>query len=615
MLRKTLCAALGLALSSVAALAQPAALDLESLDQRLTEIVETQGVVGASVAIADAEGVIFARGYGYADQEAGLQASADTPFRAGSVSKLFTALATMRLVETGALDLATPLSEAAPEIAFTNRFETQAPVRLVHLLEHTTGWDDIQLKEYRSFPAGTTITEGLADNPVSRTSRWAPGLYASYANSGPAVMGRVIETRTGLPFEEAADALVFNPLGLASASFDQDAPEHHISSYDAEGGLTPFTRIWATPSGGLSIGARDLVEVGRMLMTGGAGYLTPETVARMERSQTSIAAEAGVPPYGIGLYHERHTNGVWTGHAGAIDTAQAEVFYDRESGLVYALMVNTAGRGMWDMKNALRDALGSGAAPVPATEESWSLPEGAEGVYRILNPRVEMNRIAEDLVSFVRVWQCERELCVKPGLFEQTRRYTPYGEGRFYKTEEPHKRIFLVPAGADQYEIVYLDGESWGRSSTLRLLSPMVMWVGTLTLLVTSLASLLVWVIGRPFGAFKTANRWRVWVWPSLSILTLASGVVALGLLTTGDAMANLSGPTLMGRVLQLGTLGFGPIALAGLWAAFKASGVGFFTRLHAGLTSAFLTLTWAWMALYGWAGLTPWSYSPTLMG
>lgn len=141
---RTLCgAALGLVLTSVSAFAQPVAIDLEALDQSLEQIVETQGVVGASVAIADANGVIFARGYGYADQEAGLEASADTPFRAGSVSKLFTALATMRLVEEGQLDLETPLSDIAPDIAFTNRFEEEAPVRLVHLLEHTTGWDDI----------------------------------------------------------------------------------------------------------------------------------------------------------------------------------------------------------------------------------------------------------------------------------------------------------------------------------------------------------------------------------------------------------------------------------------------------------------------------------------
>lgn len=166
-------------------------LDLAGLDAHLSEIVEAEGVVGASVAVTDAGGVLFARGYGYADREAGLEASADTPMRAGSVSKLVTALAAMRLVEAGALDLGTPLREAAPEIVFTNRFERDAPVRLVHLIEHTTGWDDIQLQEYRSFPVGTTLAEGLADNPASRTSRWAPGLYSSYANSGPAALGRI----------------------------------------------------------------------------------------------------------------------------------------------------------------------------------------------------------------------------------------------------------------------------------------------------------------------------------------------------------------------------------------------------------------------------------------
>lgn len=420
---------------------------------------------------------------------------------------------------------------------------------------------------------------------------------------------------TGRAFKDVAQTLVFAPLALESASFDQDAPDRQFASYDASGARSPFTRIWATPSGGLSIGARDLVETGRMLMTSGEGFLTPESVARMERSETSLAARAGVPVYGLGLYHERHAAGVWTGHAGAIDTAQAEVFYDRDSGLVYALMVNTAGRGMWDMKNALRDALGAGPSPVPATDTSWSLPEGAAGVYRVINPRVEMNRIAEDLVQFVRIWQCDLELCVKPGMFEQTRRYTSYGEGRFYKTEEPHKRIFLIAVADGQYEIAYLDGESWARSSALRLLSPSVMWVATLTVVLTSIVSVLIWGVARPFGVFKHANRWRVWVWPSLSLLTFATGVTAFSILLSGDPMANLAGPSVGGRLLQLGTLAFGPIALVGVWAAFRAKQAQLFTRLHAGLSSALFTLCWAWMALYGWAGLTPWSYVPKVIG
>lgn len=592
---------------------QPA-VDLEALDQRLADIAETRNAVGAGVAVFDADGVMFARGYGHVDREAGTVASADTPFRAGSVSKLVTALATMRLVETGSLDLDTPLRIAAPEIAFTNRFEGEHPVRLSHLLEHTTGWDDIQPQEYRSFPAGTRLADGLADNPRSRTSRWAPGHYASYSNSGAAVMGRVIELVTGQPFEAAARTLVLEPLGLESASFDQDAPERRIASYHDAQERADFTRIWAAPSGGLSISARDLAELGRMLLADGGGFVSAQSIARMEHGQTSRAARAGAQRYGLGLFEWRAATGVWTGHGGAIDRAQAEVFYDRASGRGYALLVNTGGRGMPEMRTALRTALGS-PEPQPEAETGWHLPEGAAGVYRIINPRQEMFRIMLDLLQQRRVWQCDGEMCIRTGFGGEPRRYTSMGGGHFFMTEEPFRRMSVIATDGGGFELVYDDGESWARSSWARLLAPPALLIATLLAVAAGVLTLLIWVAGRLLGGFGGSKRWRVWLWPSLSVAALAVGTGAFFALSSGDVLANLAGPSPLGRTFQLGTLVFGPLALIGIWASVRAANVRLFARLQAGLTSALLTLCWGWMAAYGWAGLTLWSYTPAVTG
>lgn len=607
---KLIYAAVFAALLNVAS-AQPP-IDLAALDAQLAGIVETEGVVGASVAITDADGLIFVRGFGYADREAGIMATGDTPFRAGSVSKLVTALAAMRLAERGALDLDAPLRDAAPEIAFANAFERHAPVRLVHLMEHTTGWDDIQLSEYRSFPEGTTVSDGLADNPVSRTSRWAPGVYASYANSGPAVLGRVIELETGLPFELAARTLVFDPLGLETASFDQDAPGRRIASYDRDGARGAFTRIWASPSGGLSIAALDLAALGRVAMTGG-GLVSSQTLARMAQGETSRAAQAGLNPYGLGLYERRDATGLWTGHAGGIDNAQAEVFYNREAGLAYALMVNTAGPAMAEMRAALREAL-AGAAPGPAIEGGWSLPQEAAGAYRIVNPRQEMTRALIDLFEPVTVSQCGDHLCVARGLDEDAERYAPMGGGHFFHVEAPHRRLALLPAG-EHFELVYADGETFKQTSRSRLAGPVALWIATLIAVAAGLTTFLVWAAARPFGVFAGGHRWRVWLWPSLSLVSLGFGLGALMLLSVGDVLANFAGPSLGGRVLQLGTLAFGPLALIGVWASFRAREVRPLARVQAGLTSVLLLLAWVWMFAYGWAGLTPWSYTPRVFG
>jgi len=608
-----LIAAAGVALFSIAsAQAEP---DFATLDARLSEIVDAEGVVGASVAVTTADGVVFAQGYGQVDREAGSPATAATPFRAGSISKLVTAAAAMRLVEAGRLDLNTPLAEAAPAVQFTNRFEETAPVRLVHLLEHTAGWDDIQLQEYRSFPGGTSIEDGLADNPRSRTSRYAPGLYHSYANSGPAVIGQVIETATRLDFDSAARALIFEPLGLASASFDQDAAERRIPSYDRDGEPGAFTRIWAAPSGGLSIAAEDLAALGRLLLNDGDGFLSAASVRRMEQSLTSRAGQAGLPPYGLGLYASRDKTGLWLGHAGAIDFAQAELFFNRKTGFTYALMVNTVGPAMGEMRTAIRAALAQAPVPEPQIDTGWRLPDGAAGTYRIINPRQEMVRALIDLFEPVTVSECEEAVCIARGLGAAAERYEPMGEGLHFNAGAAHERIALIETGPGRFELSYGDGETFVPTSALRLTAPVALWVMTLLALAAALITLLVWSAARPFGVFAGQNRWRVWLWPSLSALLLGVGLGTFVSLSSGDVLANFAGPSLGGRLIQLGTFAFGPLALAGVWFAFRAQAVRLFARIQAGATSALLALTWVWMAVYGWAGLTPWSYAPGTFG
>lgn len=608
---------LGLWLLLIAPLLAQAPDRFAALEAELERIVAEHRVVGASVAVTDRNDLVFARGFGEADREAGRPATPDTPMRAGSVSKLVTALAAMRLAETGRLDLDTPLAAIAPDIAFTNRWEGEHPVRIVHLLEHTTGWDDIQLSEYRSFPAGTTLAQGLADNPKSRTSRYRPGLYHAYANSGAAALGRAIEIETGLAFEQAAEALVFEPLGLASASFEQDSPQLEFPTYTGDGERSQFTRIWAAPSGALSIGAADLAAIGRILMndgaTGAGQFLSERTIERMEAGEASLAAQAGLAHYGLGLYASRDGTGLWVGHAGAIDSGQAELFYNRETGLAYALMVNTAGPGLREMRAAIRSHLGPGAAS-PPVQAGWQMPAGAAGTYRIVNPRQEMIRAVMDLFEPVRISDCGDALCLARGPGAEPVRYLPMGGDRYFSEDAPETRLALIegPHGAS---LVYEDGEAFARTSAWRMAAPLMLWIGVLVFVTAGLVSLLVWAVARPFGKFSNTHRWRVWLWPSLSVVALATGLGALMAGVSGDVLANFAGPSLIGRLIQLGTLTFGPLAAVGIWAAFRAPQVSRFARFQAGTTSTLLVLAWAWMALYGWAGLTPWSYAPRVFG
>ena len=131
-----------------------------------------------SFVIATRDGIVSTAGIGLADVATGTPATPDTLFRTGSISKTVVALAVLKLVEEGRLTLDAPVRSLVPEIAFTNAWEATDPVRVVHLLEHTTGWDDYHAKQAaNSDPRPLTLAEGLALGPASgaRAGVRAPG--------------------------------------------------------------------------------------------------------------------------------------------------------------------------------------------------------------------------------------------------------------------------------------------------------------------------------------------------------------------------------------------------------------------------------------------------------
>ena len=125
------------------------AKDPAELQARLGKILKDNGVPGMAAVIADRDGIVWTAGIGLADVAAGTPATPDTLFRVASISKTFVALSVLKLVEEGRLDLDAPVKSLVPDVAFTNKWEATDPVRVVHLLAHTTGWDDVHPKVMR----------------------------------------------------------------------------------------------------------------------------------------------------------------------------------------------------------------------------------------------------------------------------------------------------------------------------------------------------------------------------------------------------------------------------------------------------------------------------------
>lgn len=129
--------------------------------------------------------VLFAGGLGLADVATQQPVMAHTRFRLGSVTKMFVVASLLQLVELGKLNLNDEVRKLAPEIPFDNPWEVTDPVRVVHLLEHTAGFDDMGLNHIYN-PTATDFcgTAALATFRGELRCRWQPSEQMSYSNPG-----------------------------------------------------------------------------------------------------------------------------------------------------------------------------------------------------------------------------------------------------------------------------------------------------------------------------------------------------------------------------------------------------------------------------------------------
>lgn len=246
--------------------------------------------------------------------------------RIGSITKTFTALAAMVLVERGELSLHANVRETLPTPPLVNRWANEHPVRIAHLMEHTAGLHDMSAKEF-AFNEPLPLDAAFRVDPESRDVAWPPGLHSSYSNSGAGILSRVIEQVTGESYETFVANEIFVPLGMSSARFTVDESDRDtlIAGYDTDG-HTPID-YWHTlyrAFGGISVAPRDMIPFVQLFLNrgkhGAARLLSETAIERMQRPETTLAARSGLGyGYGLGVYQFQHRGLPFYGHGGDAD--------------------------------------------------------------------------------------------------------------------------------------------------------------------------------------------------------------------------------------------------------------------------------------------------------
>lgn len=194
------------------------AQDKVSKIDSLMQICHEFGQFNGTVLVAEGGKVIYKKGFGLANMEWNIPNKPDTKFRLGSITKQFTSMLILQMVEEGKITLEGKLSDYLPYY----RQDTGKKVTIHHLLTHTSG-----IPSYTGLPNfGTEVSrdpfgvEEFVKKYCSGDLEFEPGSRFIYNNSGYFLLGAVIEKIAGKPYEKVLEERIFQPLGMKNSGYD-----------------------------------------------------------------------------------------------------------------------------------------------------------------------------------------------------------------------------------------------------------------------------------------------------------------------------------------------------------------------------------------------------------
>ena len=327
------------------------ASDLESFFDGIVPLqLERSDVAGASVMVMQGGQVLLRKGYGYADLKSRKPVDpAATIFRLASISKLFTWVSVMQLVEQGKLDLDTDVNRY---LDFQIRPAFSRPVTLRNLMTHTGGFEEENRDIIVTNPKqAVTLRDFLIRNQPRRL--FPPGTIPAYSNYGVGLAGYIVQRTSGQPFEQYVEQHIFAPLQMVHSTFYQPPPTllRRLPSEgyptDTEKPPIGFEIFNPVSAGGVSSTAADMGRFGQALLNGGEldgnRILRPETLQAMWTPQWRSSDQ--MPPICMGFYETWRNDLHWIGHEGDLVAFHSLFMLEPSRKLMLFISYNSAGGG------------------------------------------------------------------------------------------------------------------------------------------------------------------------------------------------------------------------------------------------------------------------------
>ncbi|HSF19420.1 MAG TPA: serine hydrolase domain-containing protein [Vicinamibacteria bacterium] len=361
---------------------------------------------GVVVGVVSDQDLIWAKGFGHADVEAGRPMALDTRFRMASHSKLFTATAIMQLREQGKLRLDDPVSEYLPWFSFRHAAPDDPPVTIEHLLTHSSGlpreagshWSDLD------FPTEGELKELMSDRqaPFSPEVRW------KYSNLAYTIAGMVIEQVSGMSWADYLQKNIFDPLGMSASSVDREDPRlatgYGRRMPDGSREVFPFVDARGMAAAtGLTSTVGDMAKfVSAQFRTGERGsdrILSTPSLREMHRVR--MLESTWTRGQGIGFSVQRIEDKLYIGHGGGYPGYTTNTLIQLDSKVGVIVLTNTGDSNPGQIAQQLMSTVGKAVAEAtkakPETvtwDPAWArfagvyLSRGGESRVLVMNERL-----------------------------------------------------------------------------------------------------------------------------------------------------------------------------------------------------------------------------------
>ena len=339
----------------------PAQTKAEKIDQLISKYYE-YGYFNGSALVADKGDVIFEKGYGFANMEWNIPNTPDTKFRLGSITKQFTSMLIMQLVEKGMIKLDGKITDYLPYY----RKDTGDKITIHQLLTHSSG-----IPSYTSLPNFFQTTARTFHKPddfikefCSRDLEFEPGSSFAYNNSAYFILGAIIEHVLDMPYDKALGKFIYQPLGMKNSGYDWSEEiipnraagyQKTISGYKN----APFIEM-ALPysAGSLYSTVRDLFVWDKAFYS---NKLLSKEYWNMLFAKQIKAGGIGSPYYGYGWALDIYYNGkdslnVIT-HGGSVNGFNTNNYIIPQTGQIIILLNNTGSVPLGEITNQILSIL------------------------------------------------------------------------------------------------------------------------------------------------------------------------------------------------------------------------------------------------------------------